>query len=156
MSLGSRIKELRENKRLSRIELAELLGVTVGSISNYENEISSPKESILFKLMEILDCDANYLFQDAIHMPAMKNSVSVEEYRIIEKYRFISKYSPLVSETISELINDEYDIVLSLKNKDLYITELESKLKKLEENNEKQLDNDCITHLKSEKNRGGV
>lgn len=87
MSVGSRIKELRENKGLSRGELANLLGVTVGSISNYENEVSSPKEPILFKIMDVLNCDANYLFQDALDMPAMKNSVSVDEYAIVKKYR---------------------------------------------------------------------
>ena len=73
MSLGSRIKELREDKNISRSKLADLLGVTVGAISNYENEISSPKEPILFKIMEVLNCDANYLFQDAVNMHAMEN-----------------------------------------------------------------------------------
>ena len=40
MSIGSRIKDLREEKGLTRPELAELLNVTVGSISNYENGVS--------------------------------------------------------------------------------------------------------------------
>ena len=77
MSLGSRIKELREDKNISRSKLADLLGVTVGAISNYENEISSPKEPILFKIMEVLNCDANYLFQDAVNMHAMENNISI-------------------------------------------------------------------------------
>lgn len=50
MSVGSRIKELREEKGLTRTELAKLLNVTVSAISNYENEISSPKEPVLFKI----------------------------------------------------------------------------------------------------------
>lgn len=57
MSVGSRIKELRESKGMSRNDLATKLGVTVGSISNYENEVSSPKEPILFKIMDALGCD---------------------------------------------------------------------------------------------------
>ena len=36
MSVGSRIKELRESKNISRNELADSVGVTVGAISNYE------------------------------------------------------------------------------------------------------------------------
>lgn len=72
MSVGSRIKELRESKGISRSELADKIGVTIGAISNYENEVSSPKEPILFKLMEILGCDANYLFQDSINIPSTK------------------------------------------------------------------------------------
>ena len=86
MSVGSRIKELRENKDISRSELADKIGVTIGAISNYENEVSSPKEPILFKLMEVLGCDANYLFQDSIDIQAMKNNISVVEHDIVKKY----------------------------------------------------------------------
>ena len=40
MSVGSRIRELREDKELSRAELADKIGVTIGTVSNYENEVS--------------------------------------------------------------------------------------------------------------------
>lgn len=87
MSVGSRIRELREDRNITRSAFADLLGVTVGAISNYENEVSSPKEPILFKIMEVLECDANYLFQDAVKISPMKNNVSIEEYNVIKKYR---------------------------------------------------------------------
>lgn len=92
MSVGSRIRELRESKNISRSDFANSIGVTVGAVSNYENEVSSPKEPILFKIMEVLRCDANYLFQDAVQMPAMRNSVSIEEFSIIKKYRALDKH----------------------------------------------------------------
>lgn len=106
MSVGSRIKELRESKNISRNELADLLGVTVGSISNYENEVSSPKEPILFKIMEVLHCDANYLFQDAINMPTMENTVSVEEHDIVKKYRTLDTYGKTA---VDSVLNIEYE-----------------------------------------------
>ena len=59
MSIGSRIKELREGKHISRNEFADMIGVTVGAISNYENDLSSPKEPILFKIIEALECEPN-------------------------------------------------------------------------------------------------
>lgn len=92
MSVGSRIKELRESKEITRNALANSLGVTVGAISNYENGVSSPKEPILFKIMEILGCDANYLFQDSINMPTMENTVSIDEYKVIKKYRALDRH----------------------------------------------------------------
>lgn len=92
MSVGSRIRELRESKNISRSDFANSIGVTVGAVSNYENEVSYPKEPILFKIMEVLRCDANYLFQDAVQMPAMRNSVSIEEFSIIKKYRALDKH----------------------------------------------------------------
>lgn len=106
MSVGSRIKELRENRELSRGELANLLGITVGSISNYENEVSSPKEPILFKIMDVLNCDANYLFQDALDMPSMKNSVSVDEYEIVKKYRLLDDHG---REMVDFTLEKEYE-----------------------------------------------
>lgn len=109
MSVGSRIKELRENKGISRSELADKIGVTIGAISNYENEVSSPKEPILFKLMEILGCDANYLFQDSINIPSNKNNISVAEYEHIKKYRKLDTHGKDMVDTV---LQKEYDRVV--------------------------------------------
>lgn len=91
VSVGSRIKELREHHDLSRAELAEKLNVTIGAISNYENGISSPKEAILFKIMEVLRCDANYLFQDVISL-SKREQFSVSEIAYIKKYRALDDH----------------------------------------------------------------
>jgi transcriptional regulator with XRE-family HTH domain len=106
MSVGSRIKELREAKKISRNELADIIGVTVGAISNYENEVSSPKEPILFKIMAALNCDANYLFQDSIDMPSMNDKVSAPEYKIIEKYRDLDDHG---KDMVDVVLEKEYD-----------------------------------------------
>ena len=66
MSIGKRLKEARLLRKMTQEDLAEAAGVTKGAIGNYETEVSSPKESILIKLMEILQIDANYLYQDYI------------------------------------------------------------------------------------------
>lgn len=92
MSIGSRIKELRERNGLSRNELATMLGVTVGAISNYENDVSSPKEPILFKIIESLNCDANYLFQDSVKIKTQQNDVTLAEYDHIKKYRALDEH----------------------------------------------------------------
>lgn len=64
MSLGSRMKERRESLGMTQVQLADLLGVTKGAIGNYETGANSPKASIMYKVFEILKCDANYLYQD--------------------------------------------------------------------------------------------
>lgn len=108
MSIGSRIKELREQKNISRNDFATIIGVTVGAISNYENDVSSPKEPILFKIIEALDCDANYLFQDVVKLKAQQNDVTLAEYEMIKKYRFISTHSPEGKEVLDCVIENEY------------------------------------------------
>ena len=64
MSIGSRIKERREQLGITQTQLADLLGVTKGAVGNYETDANSPKASTLYKVFDALHCDANYLFQD--------------------------------------------------------------------------------------------
>lgn len=87
MGIGYRIKEAREIQGLTQIELGKLVGVTGSAITNYENETSHPKESVMYKLIEALKVDANYLFQDCINLPKEANDVTLVEYEHIKKYR---------------------------------------------------------------------
>ena len=64
MSFASRLKEQRLKMGLTQATLAEALGVTKSAIGNYETGLNSPKAETLFKVFEVLQCDANYLFQD--------------------------------------------------------------------------------------------
>ena len=68
MSIGSRIKEARKTLNLTQEDLATIIGVTKGAIANYENEVSIPKIELLLKLMEALQVDANYLYQDDVRV----------------------------------------------------------------------------------------
>lgn len=105
MSIGDRIKEAREHKNLSRSELAEKANVTMSAISNYENSISSPKEAVLLKLMDILDIDANFLFQDMVEK---KPSVYLtpSESTMIDKYR---KLDTISKELVDLVIDKELE-----------------------------------------------
>ena len=64
MSLGSQMKERREELHVSRAELAAKIGVTPSAIANYENEISSPRPEYMYRLFNSLKCDVTYLLQD--------------------------------------------------------------------------------------------
>lgn len=64
MSFGNRLQERREELNMSRSELAKKLGVTQGAIWNYETGVSSPKETIMLKMFDVLGVEPNYLFQD--------------------------------------------------------------------------------------------
>ena len=76
MSFASRLKEQRLKMGLTQATLAEALGVTKSAIGNYETGLNSPKAETLFKVFEVLQCDANYLFQDemAEYLPGSDHS----------------------------------------------------------------------------------
>lgn len=107
MSLGSRIKERREQLNLSRNELAERIGVTSSAIANYENEISSPKIELMYKLFNALGCDANYLHQDDMNALVYENAATPEEFEnIVKKYRDLDPHG---KKMVDFTLNEEWE-----------------------------------------------
>lgn len=126
MGIGFRIKEAREFLGLTQTELGKIVGVTGSAITNYENETSHPKEPIMYKLIDALKVDANYLFQDCVNLPKEKNDVTLGEYNIIKKYRFITDISPDGAKTVDIVLDREYAVAEQLKEKSDRIKELEA------------------------------
>jgi SOS-response transcriptional repressor LexA len=115
MGIGYRIKEARENQGLTQTELGKIVGVTGSAITNYENETSHPKEPIMYKLIEALKVDANYLFQDCVKLPKEANDVTLAEYEHIKKYRLISTHSPDGASVVDTVLDREYAIAEKLR-----------------------------------------
>ena len=86
MSIGSRIKEARLSKGLKQEDLANLIGVTKGAVGNYEADYSSPKDIVLYKIFEVLNVDANYIFQDNIKNKKTPPPLTAEEQTLINYY----------------------------------------------------------------------
>ena len=64
MTIGKRIRELRERTGLTQAELAMRLGVTPSAVGNYESGRSFPKEAVLYRMFGALGCEPNELFAD--------------------------------------------------------------------------------------------
>lgn len=108
MSIGSRIKERREELGITQTQLAEMIGVTKGAIGNYETDANSPKASIMYKIFQVLQCDANYLYQDEIG-EAESNMLLQEERGLLKMFRDLN------SEGKEKLIDYADDLVRSGK-----------------------------------------
>lgn len=123
MGIGNRIKEAREQLGLTQIELGKLVGVTGSAITNYEKETSHPKEQIIYKLMETLNVDANYLFQDVVKIKSHTNDVTLAEYDMVKRYRTLDD---LGKETIEYILNKEVSRTKELQKKNDLISELKA------------------------------
>lgn len=105
MSIGSRIKESRVQLGLTQEELAEKIGVTKGAIANYENEVSTPKIELMYKLFEALHCDANYLYQDDMATDPPTLVCSPQEQVLVQGYRQLSDQGKqAIESTITALL----------------------------------------------------
>lgn len=58
------IKKLREKSGLSQIELAKLLNVTQGAVSQWESKKSYPRAEVLIKIAALFNCTLDELLRD--------------------------------------------------------------------------------------------
>ena len=61
-NFGKQLKQAREEKGLTRLELASLIGVQYYNISDWETNRSEPSFSLLIKLCKVLDTTPNEIF----------------------------------------------------------------------------------------------
>ena len=115
LSMGSRIKEARIQKGFTQEYLAKKIGVTKSAIANYENEISTPKIELLYKLFDVLQCDANYLYQDEMNSLTDEDesmALSLKEKTHIKKYRTLDEHGKKLVDNVLDL---EYERVESTR-----------------------------------------
>jgi len=60
-SLGSRLKEAREKKRLTQLEVANKLGISNGTLSGYERNYRDPDTETLRRLADLYDESVDWL-----------------------------------------------------------------------------------------------
>lgn len=104
MSFASRLKAQRERMGFTQTQLASLLGVTKGAIGNYETGHSSPKAEVLFKVFDVLRCDANYLFQDEMSSLHEETATPEEMSNLVQRFRKLSTYG---QEAVLAVLNVE-------------------------------------------------
>lgn len=105
MSIGERIKKLRNKKGITQLELANKLFVTDKTVSSWESDRTEPSLEVLVKLSDILDYNVGYL----IYGDNPKNDVETEikikitesEYKIINE--FMIKNSEILKENNRQL-----------------------------------------------------
>ncbi|MGN0687205.1 MAG: helix-turn-helix domain-containing protein [Oscillospiraceae bacterium] len=73
-----------------------MIGVTPSAVGNYERGVSHPKEDVLYRLFDALDCQPNELFADCY----TDNS---PESELLKKYRALDSYGRELVETCAEL-----------------------------------------------------
>lgn len=103
MSIGKRLRDLREDSNLKQESLADLLDVNRASISLYESNKRKPSQKILMKYAEIFDVSTDYILK------GYSTPVQGQDYITINVYGSIPAGIPI--EAIED-ISDTEDISL--------------------------------------------
>ena len=60
--IGTRLKELRLQSRMTQDELAKIVEVSPSTIQKWEGDIADPNTKTLIKIAETFNCSLDYLF----------------------------------------------------------------------------------------------
>lgn len=102
-----RIKELREEHRLTQKELAEKIGVAQSNISRWEKEEMEPAAGFVVKLADYFDVSADYLLGRTDDLGAFvppRSDLSQDEQQLLRRYRSLTPASrALVSDMVATI-----------------------------------------------------
>ncbi|QHQ61263.1 helix-turn-helix domain-containing protein [Anaerocolumna sedimenticola] len=96
MDIGKKIRNLRQQKNIPQNDLAQILGVSKSTMSNYERNYSTPDPDILVKLAEYFGVSVDYLFdyEDSRH-----------------KFELVKENSDYTSSNSTVLTKDEQNVL---------------------------------------------
>lgn len=112
--MESRIKELRENRRLIQAILASELNITQQSLSKYERDITTIKIDILKKIAKYFNVTTDYLLgvsdvkRDLQGQMKMNKDMD-EYYDLIEVYKGLDKYDKEMVWSILQAVKKTYE-----------------------------------------------
>ena len=107
MSLGKRIKKLRNIHKMTQKELGEKLNIAKSTVSQYENDINTPDIHTLLKISEIFDVSLDYLVRNEKQEKNSENKLhnSVSEIDELNKYRDHISHNKELQKLIEETKN---------------------------------------------------
>ena len=88
VTVGEKIRQLRENSKISQTQLALFLGVDQSMVSKIESNERSPSIELLEKLSNLFGCTDDYFESDPVGKPSLQfafraNEISHEDFEAI-------------------------------------------------------------------------
>lgn len=111
MKLGDRLRQIREHSKLSQIQVKEQTGINNKTLSNYENNVSSPDPYTLKILADLYEVSTDWLISGK--EPSLHRSTYNSLYIADEDLQFLiklNKLSPKKRKALEILISDDDNI----------------------------------------------
>lgn len=103
MTLGERIKQLRQERNWSQTQLAQRLGVHQKQVSGYERNVHVPSVEVLIRLAELLDVPLDYLaFEDR---EDTRSASQIADCDLLHKMEAVDKLPEADNATIKAVLD---------------------------------------------------
>ncbi|MCC8085464.1 MAG: helix-turn-helix transcriptional regulator, partial [Clostridium sp.] len=118
------LRDGRLRKGLKQSEVAEMIGVKGGTLSNYENGISEPDIDTFASLCEIYDLDYAFVLGEAYGLGVQGSDFSIKpsEIEYIKKYRDLDDHGRETVDIILDRESERTATIRDLKSKAGIIT----------------------------------
>lgn len=102
MTLGDRIKQLRQQRGWSQAQLSKKLNVHQKQISGYERGVHSPSIELLVRIAELFNVSLDYI---AFDKREEKNIIPIADRELMQAVQQIDQLSPEDKATIKAVLN---------------------------------------------------
>jgi len=97
-----RLKEVRQQHKMTQKQVAEMLGIPVRTYQNYERGVNDPDTDVLLDLADFFDVTVDYLVGYSDIARATYISLSEDESHLVDTYRTLDEPGKKAVITLAE------------------------------------------------------
>ncbi len=88
-----RLKELRENNKISQQKLANIIGVSQSTVGMWENGTNKPEFNTLTKIADYFNVSIDYLIGNDTNKksPSIKEELTADEQKLLKSFRELNE-----------------------------------------------------------------
>ncbi len=113
-TIGDRIREIREKRKMTQDELAQTADISKGFLSDVENDKRNVSSQILLRIANSLGASINYLLTGETKEPVMRESINIPPELSLAAQELNLSYTQTL-----ELLDADRSIVARRSNKSL-------------------------------------
>ncbi len=107
MTYGTKLRNLRDERKLSQLQVSDFVGVSQPTLNNWEQDLSSPKVKHLPKLAEILEVDIADVAQEGVVVKIVNNGTQTNNDQTVIGFEINMKDPKL----LEELLNTQRELL---------------------------------------------
>lgn len=108
VSLGTKLRRLRNKADMTQRQLAEKLDVKSSTISDYENDRSVPSTEVLCRYKDVLNADLNWVMGTDTEVNTVLTALNRKDREMIRQFQACSEDEKSVVRQVTKVLYDRH------------------------------------------------